>query len=74
MYKAKTKLTAGDFTMIRMIQGGIHVGKSEMWVARYWLSRFKRSERGIRHIAARYGLKVHRENIVTYRDVMGGIV
>jgi len=72
-YKTKTKLTAGDFTMIRMIQGGIHVGKSRMWVARYWLERFKRSERGIRHIAARYGLKVHKENREIYRYVTGSI-
>ena len=73
MYKPKTKLTAGDFTMIRMIQGGIHVGKSGMWVARYWLKRFKRSERGVRHIAVRYGLKVHRENRKLYRYVTGSI-
>lgn len=68
-------INAGDRAMIQMIMGNIHVGKSEMWVARYWLKRGLKTKiaKGLRFEIARHGLKVHRENVDLFRHVTGGI-
>jgi len=62
-----------DKAMIRMIMGNIHVGKSEMWVARYWLKREAKHPKALRFEVARYGLTVHKRNGDQYRYVTGGI-
>lgn len=68
-------IDSGDKAMINMIMGNIHVGKSEMWVARYWLKRgrFLHIAKALRFEIARYGLKVHSENRGLYSYVMGGV-
>ena len=65
----------GDRAMIQRAMGDIHVGKSELWVARYWLKRGLKAKlaKGLRFEIARHGLKVHRENGDLFRYVTGGI-
>ena len=69
----KRKLNGADKTMIQMIQGNIHVGKSDMWVARYWLKRSRvKFKKAVRFAIARYALNVHHGNQDDYHFAMGG--
>ena len=85
LVKSKTsRLTRADKYMIRQIQGDIHVGKSDMYVARYWLKRASYVPLGygpykghksklIRFAIVREGLKCHHDNQGIYRYVTGSI-
>ena len=73
------KLSTGDRAMIRMIQGSIHVSKSNMYVARYWLKRTQgfgpykvHSSKCLRFAIAREGLKCYHSNQDIYHQAMGG--
>ena len=74
-----SRLSEGDKALIRMIQSNIHVGKSDMYVARYWLKRAQgfgpykgHSNKRIRFAIAREGLKCHHSNQDIYHQAMGG--
>jgi len=65
-------INKGDRQMIFMIQSSVHVGKSNLHVARYWLKRFKKQPKHIRFEIAKEGLACHLLNKQEYESVMLG--
>lgn len=74
-------ISNGDKKMVEMVMGNIHIGKSGMYVARYWLTRVKKFE-AKKHIKMdkifkkqliKYALECHNANFTEYCFVMGGI-
>ena len=67
----KWTLNAGDKQSIRHHMGWVHVGTSNMTVARDLLTRAKKyPSKQVRFACTRYALKCHGDNIDTYRKAM----